>query len=634
MKPLSNKPTFPIGGYHRKLLRVDLTKGSVRSEEIPTHILENYIGGTGLGIYLLYTEVPPRTSPIEAENKLIFSTGPLTGTLVPGSGTYAVISKSPLTGFAAAAQANGFFGARLKAAGYDALVVEGHSSSLVYLHISQRNVELIPAEFVKAKGVFETERLLRGHHGEKGFERRISVAAIGPAGEHGVRYAAIGSDGGHMVASGGLGAVMGSKNLKAIVVEGGGPVPIHPDRVGDFKAAVQQWREEAGATGLGKTVHEKGTLGLFKAYHDKGWVPVKNLTTNQLPDEALEQLDWSYMRNTLYEKVPKACHACTFRHCHTVRVKEGHYKGIVGEEPEYEILAGFGPNWGIHDPGAITMLNNLNDNLGMDAKEVSFLISMLMEGVEKGEINKENLDGIDLTWGNIEAVEQILRKISKRDGIGDVLAGGVMRTARDLGGEMDDMAVYVKQGNAPHIHDPRTRWGTLFTQVISNTASQEGMDMTSRANPELGFTEPTSEPDAYLAEVQAKTGPKRQFEECLVFCYFQACSLKHTVYTMNVLTGGAFTVQECLTVGERVINLLRIYNVREGLVMDDDCYSHRLGERPKDGPGKGKSMNPTFDRVRAAYYQSMGWDEKGVPIPETLERLGLGFIIDDAIIQK
>ncbi|RLC07396.1 MAG: aldehyde ferredoxin oxidoreductase, partial [Deltaproteobacteria bacterium] len=360
MKPLSNKPTFPIGGYHRKLLRVDLTKGSVRSEEIPTHILENYIGGTGLGIYLLYTEVPPRTSPIEAENKLIFSTGPLTGTLVPGSGTYAVISKSPLTGFAAAAQANGFFGARLKAAGYDALVVEGHSSSLVYLHISQRNVELIPAEFVKAKGVFETERLLRGHHGEKGFERRISVAAIGPAGEHGVRYAAIGSDGGHMVASGGLGAVMGSKNLKAIVVEGGGPVPIHPDRVGDFKAAVQQWREEAGATGLGKTVHEKGTLGLFKAYHDKGWVPVKNLTTNQLPDEALEQLDWSYMRNTLYEKVPKACHACTFRHCHTVRVKEGHYKGIVGEEPEYEILAGFGPNWGIHDPGAITMLNNLN----------------------------------------------------------------------------------------------------------------------------------------------------------------------------------------------------------------------------------------------------------------------------------
>ncbi|RLC02830.1 MAG: hypothetical protein DRH90_12900 [Deltaproteobacteria bacterium] len=437
-----------------------------------------------------------------------------------------------------------------------------------------------------------------------------------------------------MVASGGLGAVMGSKNLKAIVVEGGGPVPIHPDRVSDFKAAVLRWREEACATGLGKTVHEKGTLGLFKPYHDKGWVPVKNLTTNQLPDEALNQLDWSYMRNELYEKVPKACHACTFQHCHTVRVKEGHYKGIVGEEPEYEILAGFGPNWGIHDPGAITMLNNLNDNLGMDAKEVSFLISMLMEGVEKGEINKENLDGIDLTWGNIEAVEQILRKISKRDGIGDVLAGGVMRTARDLGGEMDDMAVYVKQGNAPHIHDPRTRWGTLFTQVISNTASQEGMDMTSRANPELGFTEPTSEPDAYLAEVQAKTGPKRQFEECLVFCYFQACSLKHTVYTMNVLTGGAFTVQECLTVGERVINLLRIYNVREGLVMDDDCYSHRLGERPKDGPGKGKSMNPTFDRVRAAYYQSMGWDEKGVPIPETLERLGLGFIIDDAIIQK
>lgn len=627
MKALQAKTTFPLGGYHRKLLRVDLTQGMSRSEDIPADILRSYIGGTGLGVYLLYSEVLPRTAPFASENKLIFATGPLTGTLVPGSGTYTVLSKSPLTGFAAAAQANGYLGARLKAAGYDAVVVEGCSPEPVYLHIHQENVALLPADFLKAKGVFESERVLRARHGEKGFERRISIAAIGPAGEHSVRFAGICSDRGHMVASGGLGAVMGSKNLKALVVEGDGPVPLHPERVDDFKAAVLTWRDEARATGLGKTVHEKGTQGLFRAYHDKGWVPVKNLTTNRLPDEALRQLDWAYIRNEIYEKVPRACQACTFNHCHTVRVRKGRYKGFVGEEPEYEIFAGFGSNWGIHDPGAITMLNHLNDDLGMDAKEVSFLISMLMEGFEKGEISADELDGIELTWGNTDAVEKILKKISHRDGIGNLLADGVMRAATALGDEFDNMAVYVKQGNAPHIHDSRTRWGTLFTQAISNTGSQEGMDMTSRANPELGFSEPTRDPDEYVAYVQSKTGPKRQFEECLVFCYFQACSLKNMVHTLNVLTGWDLSIEDCLVVGERVINLLRMYSIREGLTMEDDRYSHRLGESPVDGSGKGKSMNPTFDQVRATYYQTMGWDENGVPTPETLKRLDLTFTL-------
>ena len=619
---------FPTGGYHRRLLRVDLTRGTIQAEEIATDVLRTYIGGTGLGIYLLYSETPHRVEPFAPENNLIIATGPLTGTLVPGSGTYTVVSKSPLTGYAAAAQANGYFGARLKAAGYDAIVIQGCSPDSVYLYISRESAELLSSDFLKTKGTFETDLRLRARHGEKGYERRISVAGIGPAGENRVRYAAICSDRGHMVASGGLGAVMGSKNLKAVVISGDGPIPIDPANIDAFKEAVYQWREEASATGLGKTVHEKGTLGLFKPYHEKGWVPVKNMTTNQLPEDALSQFDWEYMRKELYQKVPRACHACTFTHCHTVKVKKGKYKGFVGEEPEYEILAGFGSNWGIHDPGAITMLNGLNDDLGMDAKEVSFLVSMLMEGTEKDLIDKDDLDGIELAWGNIEAAKQMLEQISRREGVGNLLADGVMRTAKAMGAEFEKMAVYVKQGNAPHIHDPRTRWGTLFTQIISNTASQEGMDMTSRANPELGFSEPTAEPDAYLAEVQSKTGPKRQFEECLVFCYFQACSLKQMVHTLNILTGGNYSIEACLEVGERTINLLRMYNIREGLTAADDSYSHRLGESPVDGPGQGKSINPTFKDVRSAYYRMMGWDERGIPKPETLKRLQLAFTLN------
>jgi aldehyde:ferredoxin oxidoreductase len=250
-----------------------------------------------------------------------------------------------------------------------------------------------------------------------------------------------------------------------------------------------------------------------------------------------------------------------------------------------------------------------------------------MEGYEKGIIRKQEIDGIDLKWGNVEAAAELLKRISRREGIGDLLAEGVMRAAHQLGGEFLDMAVFVKRGNAPHIHDPRVRWGTLFTQAISNTGSQEGVDMTSRGSPELGIEKPTSEPDEYLGEVQAKTGPARQFAECLIFCYYQSCSLKTMTQTLNCLTGADYDVEDCLKVGRRVINLLRMFNKREGMTKEDDCFSSRLGQPPMDGPGKGKSWVPTFEKARNAYYRAMGWGEDGMPTRETLEKLDLGFTI-------
>jgi aldehyde:ferredoxin oxidoreductase len=210
-----------------------------------------------------------------------------------------------------------------------------------------------------------------------------------------------------------------------------------------------------------------------------------------------------------------------------------------------------------------------------------------------------------------------------------MLADGVMRTAEKLGGEFMNMAVFVKKGNAPHIHDPRTRRGTLFTQAISNTGTQEGMDMTARANPELGLDRPTSEPDEYLAEVQARIGPKRQFEECLVFCYFQACTFDTMVKTLNSLTAGRYDTDACLKVGKRVINLFRMFNKREGMTKNADSFSSRLGQAPVDGPKKGQSLVPTYKKVRDAYYREMGWDGNGMPTKETLESLNLGFTITD-----
>lgn len=616
---------YPRGGYLQKLLRVDLTKGKISVDDLSPDILHAYIGGTGLAIRLLYEETLPAVEPFSPENRIIFATGPLTGTLVPGSGTYTVASKSSLTGLAAVAQANGFFGARLKYSGYDAVIFQGRSETPVFLRINDGKAEIVDASDLKGKDAFKTEAMLRKKYGEKGFESRLSVAAIGPAGDHRVCFAAIVNDRGHIVSSGGLGAVMGSKNLKAIVVHGRQKIPFDPLKTASFLDNVQTWRRQACNTSLGKVVDAKGTLGLFHSYYQKGWLPVKNLTTNIFPEAGAFEAD--YLRGNLYRMVPRSCFGCTFHHCHAVQITKGKYKGLVAEEPEYEMMAGFGPNLGIYDPAAVTMLSDLNDRLGMDGKEASFLISMLMEGYEKGLIGKKAIDGIDLKWGNIEAVKQVLNKISRREGVGDLLAEGVMRVSEKLGGEFPDMAVFVKKGNAPHIHDPRTRWGTLFTQAIANTGTQEGADMTSRANPELGFDRPTSEPDEYVGKVQALTGPKRQFEECLVFCYFQACSLKTMVDTLNTVTGAQYSVEDCLEIGRRVINLLRMFNKREGMTGEDDNFSPRLGQRPVDGPGKGKSFAPTFKRAKQAYYREMGWDENGMPTRETLEELDLGFTL-------
>jgi aldehyde:ferredoxin oxidoreductase len=258
-----------------------------------------------LGIRLLYDELKPGIDPFSSENRIIFMTGPLNGTLVPGSGTYAVLSRNTLTGLAAAAQANGFFGARLKYAGYDAIIIQGCSEGPVYLHIEDGRAEIVDASGLVGKDSFETDRLLRKKYGEDGIEDRISVAAIGPAGEKRVRFACIVSDRGHIAASGGVGAIMGSKNLKAIVVHGDRGVPIDPLEKEAFLQCVKQWREEAQNTAMGKTVDKYGSIGFFIPYHSRGWVPVKNLTTNVFPGE--ECFEGEYIRGKLHRISPSGC---------------------------------------------------------------------------------------------------------------------------------------------------------------------------------------------------------------------------------------------------------------------------------------------------------------------------------------
>ena len=616
---------FPKGGYLRKILRVDLSSGKIAAEPIDPVLLYQYVGGSGLGVRLLYDETIPGSDPYDPRNAIVITAGPLTGTLVPGSGTYSVAGRNTLTGLLTHAQSNGSFGARLKHAGYDGIIIQGKSDKLVYLHINDGVATLEDAAKLAGKGTNATDLLLRKKHGEEGVDRHLSVACIGPAGENLVRFACLVSDRGHIAATGGVGALMGAKGLKAIVVQGSQAIPIDPADSTVFLDNITQWRNEAHNTAMGKSTGKSGTIGSFLNFHSKGWVPVKNLTTNLFP--GTERFDADYIRKKAHTSIPRSCYTCTFHHCHAVQVTRGPYKGSVGEEVEYEILAGFGPNWGIYDPGTTTMLNTLNDDLGMDAKELSFLISMMMEGYEKGMISREDLGGIDLKWGDTEAAIEMMKRISRREGIGNLLAEGVKRSSDKLAGEFPSIAVYVKNGNAPHIHDPRSRWGTLFNQVVSNMGSQEAQDLTGRGSADLEIEKPTAEPDEYLGEVNAKSAAWRQFQECLTYCYYQTASGKTMIETLNNLTGSDYDMAHALKIGKRVVNLMRMFNIREGLTKEQDSFSLRLGTPPVDGPAVGKSLAPTFERVLQAYYRAAGWDEKGIPKRELLEELDLGFTV-------
>jgi aldehyde:ferredoxin oxidoreductase len=425
---------------------------------------------------------------------------------------------------------------------------------------------------------------------------------------------------------------MGSKNLKAVIVQGNLKVPVDDSSRGLVRRLTREWTKKAMNEGPGTVFSKWGTQGLFASYHKLGWVPVKNLTTCLFPEA--EQFSVQYLREQAFKKVKRTpCHGCTFNHCRTIEIADGPYKGLVLEDPEYEDLAGWGPNVGITDPRTAAMLTHVNDGLGMDLKECSFTISLAMECFEKGLLTLKETEGIDLSWGNADGILQLMRKISNREGIGDLLADGVKKSADRIGGEAPSYAVYFKRGIAPHLHDPRARWGTIFAEAISDTGSIDGIDFTTRNFEDLGIREPTADPDEKVALAQAKSGPMRHVEDSIMNCFFLDRApgmLPILVDTLNAVTGFEYTIDELLKTGDRITNLLRVFNIREGLVPEDDSLSPRLLTPPGEGPQKGRSFSETFPDVLKTYYRAKGWNETtGKPLPETLKRLQLDRVIRD-----
>ena len=610
-----------MDGYIGKILKVDLSKGKAWGENLEDHTLKKWVGGVGLGAKYLYDEVPPGIQWSDPENRLIWTSGPLSGSGVYGAGGFNVITKGPMTNLAAASQANGFFGAYLKFSGFDGIIFQGASPNLVYLKIQGGKAEIRDARHLAGKDVWEVEDALRNELEAK--ERDVSIFAIGPAGENRVFYSAIVGDRGHVAAHNGVGAVMGSKNLKAVVAyKGDRNFKINdPERLRVANKEMFEFTKSFGP------LYKWGTGGGFSSLSKMGLLPVKNYTTSIYPEH--ERMSGQYMR-THFKIRTKPCYNCPVAHVKEVTVTEGPYAGFEGEEPEYEQLASWGPQIGNTDAGAVVMLVREVDRLGMDCNEASWIIGWVMECYEKGVFSRNDLAGLDMNWGNVEAVKAMLNKIAGREGIGDLLADGVMRASQTIGGEAADWAIYAGKGATPRSHDHRGRWSELLDTCVTNTSTIESTF--SGVHTQFVDLPDVSDPFSYeeVSTLNAKFNGVRQFDDCLVTCRLASLHPKMVLGCFNAVTGWDWNLEDTFTVGRRIVNLLRIFNFRNGMSVENERPSKRYGSIPVDGPAQGKNIMENWNKMVENYYKVMGWNPKtGKPLPETLEKLDLRNLIKD-----
>ena len=401
---------------------------------------------------------------------------------------------------------------------------------------------------------------------------------------------------------------MGFKKVKAVAAYGKQKVPIYNKEL--FTELVKEWWEEAYETMWGFMIPSMGTSGQVTASYEGGFLPIKNLTTNVFPEAPKFNADQS---RAYFQGKPRPCYACRFAHIHTIELKAGPHKGAIIEEGEYEGINAFSSQIGNTDLDAAQWLNHVNDKLGMDAKEQAFNIGLAIECYEKGLLTKEDTDGLELTWGNVEAVEKLLYKIANREGFGDFLADGVYRTAHKIGGDALNFAVYNHKGIAPHVHDGRGMWSILFSMAISDMGSIPAGDMG-----DVGDLLDTSDADALdpeqsfsaelVPEGQAITGRRGHFVDCLGMCMFVAGVQFTTIAKMlSTITGWDYSWKDCALTGERVMNMMRAFNIKCGHTRDQNTVSPRMLEAPNSGKAKGISVAPVFDKMIDIYYEKMGY---------------------------
>ena len=597
-----------VYGYMGKSLEVDLAKKEIKITDLNEEWARMFIGGKGLGARLLYESVEPGLDPLAPENPLIFITGPLTATSASTSGRWAVVTKSPHTGIFLDSQVGGHFGAQLKMAGFDCLTMRGKANAPVYLHIKDSQCQILDAPELWGKGVFETERILKKRHpGAK-------VGSIGPAGENLVSYACISFDLYRQAGRGGAGAVMGSKNLKAVVVEGSYKVGYaDPD---GFAAKVKSLRKLISDHPAMMERREIGTPLWVDKANRAGFLPTRNFSSGVF--ELADEISGETMRRKIVVK-NRACYGCPILCGKLSRVDEGKHQGIEVEGPEYETIALLGSNCGIGSIKAVAHANMLCDDLGLDTISTGGVIGFAMECYRKGLLKEA--DGLHLEFGDENALLAMIEKIARREGIGELFSGGVRKAAQAIGQGTEKFAIHVKGLELPGV-DPRGAWGMALAYATSDRGGCHQRCWTPSA--ELAGTLKRFSTEG-VAQFVKDTQDERAVCFSLVLCDFVPFSVEDFVELLNLATGFDLTAAEYLAAGERIWNLTRMFNVREGMRRRDDTLPARLMEEPlPEGGAQGQVVTrEALDRMLNEYYKLRGWNEDGIPGEDELRELGL-----------
>jgi len=604
-------------GYGGNCLRVNLTKKTTEKTPLERDFAAQWIGGRGFIAKLLYDEIPAGANPLGPENKMVIATGPLSGTFWPSAAKIIFGTKSPLTGGYGDSNLGGRLMAELKYAGYDIIVLEGASTERLYLVIDDDRVELRDATSYWGKGALETERLLKLDLGED-----YEIATIGPAGENLVRYANINHDFGRQAGRCGMGAVMGSKGLKAIAIRGTGGIPLY-DPDGLIKITKNALKHITTHPYF-ERFRKYGTTDITDWCQQKGVFPTKNFAAGDFAKQV--GLAPEPMRKNMVI-ADKACFGCPLN-CgnYTFSKKYGTYL----DGPEYETIGMLGSNCLVDSIEEVQYLNYLCDDLGMDTIAAGGTLSFAMECVERGLLKEEQLDGINLRFGNVEAMKEILGKIARREGIGRLMAEGSRAMAREIGGQSGRYAMQVK-GLEFSAYECRGAPAMLLSFMTSDIGAHHARSWAIVQDMDMGRDSVTGR-----AELVKELQTLRSLMELFGVCRFPWLEVKLDfdtyVEAFNAATGYGYSREELFRISEKVWNLTRAFWLREkdGFGRNDDMPPERVYEPMPSGPTQG--MKLTEEKVGLMldeYYGLRGWDNNGIPTEKKFRELGLGAVYDN-----
>jgi len=607
-----------MNGYWSKILRIDLSRSIVNESSIEETFYKRFIGGAGLGAKIIYDETRPSTDAFSPENKIIFSVGPFQGTRLPGSAKWCVVSKSPLTGTYANSHCGAGWGVKFKGAGYDALVIQGKAEKPVYIWIHDGEVEIRDARSFWGSDSYEAVDALKNDVGEQ----RASVATIGPAGEKLVRIACVIVDKHSFAGRCGLGAVMGSKNLKGVVVYGTKRTPIFDlDKVEELTKELTRKIKE-----FAKDFTMHGTPGSVSIYHDFGDMPIR-YWQGDIWSEGVKKLGAPLYTKILKVK-PHPCIYCPIG-CHRYgRVDEPTKYAFEGSAPEYETLAMLGSLCLVDDLKAVAKAGDVCNRLGIDTISAGAAVGFAMECFERGWLTVKETNGLKLEWGDGDSLIELVKQIGLRKGFGQIFSDGTLEAARKIGRNASDIVVHVRGLDFP-AHDPRACFSLAVNYATSTRGAchERGMPEDIECGvfniPELdiqntGFFKPEGK-----AKLAIQLQDFAALLNSLVICNFMldggGMTLTETLNCFNAITGWEWSIKEFMKAGERIFNLQRLINIGDGVGGSYDKLPKRMFEPAKEGFRRGQI--PPFDFMLKEYYRLRGWNSSGEPTKKKLIEL-------------